>query len=68
VELTAAGAGGAGQDVEQLVLTLSLERDDPEHLARVQVEGDALQLGPVGQVPNAEARLASVSRCPRSRA
>ena len=43
-QLAAARALGAGEDVEQLVLALALERDDPEHLARVQVERDVVQL------------------------
>ena len=43
-QLAAARAFGAGEDVEQLVLALALERDDAEHLARVQVERDVLQL------------------------
>ena len=38
--------GRAGEDVEQLVLALALERHDAQHLARVQVERDVLQLRP----------------------
>ena len=37
------GRSRAGEDVEQLVLALALERDDAQHLARVQVERDVLR-------------------------
>ena len=44
-QLAAARAVRAGQDVEQLVLSLALERDDAQHLAGVEVERDVVQLG-----------------------
>ena len=37
-QLAAARALGAGEDVEELVLALALERHHSEHLARVEVE------------------------------
>ena len=33
------GRVGAGEDVEELVLALALQRDDAQHLARVEIEG-----------------------------
>ena len=36
----------AGEDVEQLVLALALERDDAEHLARVEVERHVVEPRP----------------------
>ena len=48
-QLARARALRPGQDVEELVLALALERHDTEHLARVQVERDVLQLRARGQ-------------------
>ena len=52
-QLARARALRAGQDVEQLVLALALERDDAEHLARVEVERHVLELRarPPGREP-----------------
>ena len=44
LELAAARTVRPREDVEQLVLALPLERDDAEHLARVELERDVLQL------------------------
>ena len=43
-ELPAARPRGPREHVEELVLALALQRDDAEHLARVQIEGGVLQL------------------------
>ncbi len=43
-QLAGSGPRLAGQDVEQLVLALALERDQPEHLAVIQVEGHIAQV------------------------
>ena len=48
-ELAAVLALRAGQDVEQLVLALALERDDAEDLAREEVERDVRELRPGAQ-------------------
>ena len=50
-------AFGAREDVEQLVLALALERDHAEHLARVEVERDILQLVPRGEASRGDAGL-----------
>ncbi len=55
-QLAAARAVRASQDVEQLVLPLALEGHDPEHLARIEVEGDILQLGARAQSAGGQAR------------
>ena len=56
-QLAAARALGAGEDVEQLVLALALERDHAEHLARVEVEGRVVQLGAEREPARRQARL-----------
>ena len=43
-ELARRSGGRAREDVEQLVLALALERDDAQHLARVELERDVLEL------------------------
>ena len=43
------GRSEPGEDVEQLVLALALERDDAEHLARVEVERDVVELRAVAR-------------------
>ena len=48
----------AGEGAEQLVLALSLERDDAGDLAVAEVERDVVELGADAQVADAEARRA----------
>ena len=55
-QLAAARALGAGEDVEQLVLALALERHDAEHLARVEVERDVVELRAERQAARGQAR------------
>ena len=66
-QLAAARSLGAGQDVEQLVLALALERDDAEHLARVQVERDVLELRARRPRPRAADARRRVGRPGRAR-
>ena len=47
---------GTREDGEQLVLALSLERDDAQHFAREEVEGRVAQPPVVAQVARADAR------------
>ena len=60
-ELAAAGALGSRQYVEQFVLSLSLERHEAEHLARVQVERDVGELRSRGEVASADAGRRAVA-------
>ena len=57
-QLSAARTGGAGEDVEQLVLALALERGDAQDLARIEVERDVLEPRPVGEAAHGQAGLA----------
>ena len=56
-QLSAARTGGAGEDVEQLVLALALERGDAQDLARIEVERDVLEPRPVGEAAHGQAGL-----------
>ena len=56
-QLSAARTGGAGEDVEQLVLALAFERGDAQDLARVEVERDVLEPRPVGEAAHGQAGL-----------
>ena len=49
----------AGENAEQLVLALPLERDHAEHLAGQEVERDIIELGPDAQIADADARARS---------
>src|SRR5207342_2308305 len=55
-ELAAAGPLRAGQDVEQLVLALTLERDDSEDLAWIQLERRVLEPRSRGQASGSDPR------------
>ena len=48
-DLAGRGTRGPGEDVEQLVLALPLQGDDPEHLARKEVERDIVQIRSSGE-------------------
>ena len=67
-QLTAARPLGAGEDVEQLVLALALERDDAEHLARVELERDVAELRPALRSRASIRGVASSARAPATRA
>ena len=61
------GRSEPGEDVEQLVLALALERDDAQHLARVELERDVVRascpaLRPRAREPRASASAARARR------
>ena len=63
-QLAALGAAVAGEDVEEVLLALALERHDAEHLARCHGEADVLELATAADATRFEDRAVLGPRQP----